>query len=247
MNSDRVSIETIFGECNNYLRESDKNRDQLIQFYLVVVGGYLAVIKAANLDQIMIIVLGFGIFCLGVVLTRSVADYRLWHTRYMSTARLLVAFGQNPKLGIRETEKMMRKIVYQELGIQLNSKDGTPLNIKEEISNPFKRFGFYVRWKTTGTEFYRFVASIIISDLPLFISLNFLLDCIPAIYLPVPKRIILIILILLIYFLLFHWFASYLLYKVNRNCPWATWLLDGLDPEWDFVSQRLRRYNKQGQ
>ncbi|MFZ1040438.1 MAG: hypothetical protein WCA79_12280 [Anaerolineales bacterium] len=179
MNPDKVSIESIFGECNNFLRESDKNRDQLIQFYLVVVGGYLAVIKTANIDQTTIIVLGFFIFILGVVLTRSVTEYRLWHSRYSHTARLLVAFGQNPKIGIRETEKMMRKITYQDLSIKLNSSDGTPVSIKKEIRNPIKRFIFYILWKCTGTEFYRYVAAIIISDLPLFISLYLLLDFFP--------------------------------------------------------------------
>jgi len=239
MSADTVSIDRLFSECSNLLIEYDTKRDKVIEFYLVVVGGYLAAIKAAGLDQIMIMFLGLGTFLLGYSLTHSMMDYRIWHNRYSQTAKLLVALGQVDRRQYRQTEKKVRPLAYEDMDIEKDEQ-----RKKDATRDPIHRFLFYFYWKRTGTEFQRYQTSLIITMFPLFIvlysSLSIILSHCP--FLNHPYLMLLIIVGSIIsYYLASCYQASIAIYETASQCPWAYWLLDGLDLEWSFKDQKLRR------
>jgi hypothetical protein len=229
MSPPKISLEKIFEECNEHLREMDKNRDRLIEFYLVLVGALLAAITTARLDPSSGTFLCGVVFLLGLVLAYTVTQYRLWHTRYAYTAMLLEAFGQSRHYRIRE--KLIRRVVRSELGMTAHRKLGMKSHrgASREQQRGFWSWLLHEVIRFPGTESATFQASLLIAAVPLYLWIG-----------NMPPYPLFSILIIVLYILVANFFAALYLYLKQNDCPWATWLLNGLDPRWDFRFQKKR-------
>jgi hypothetical protein len=201
----------------------DKNRDRLIEFYLVLVGALLASLTTARLDPLSGSILCLVIFLLGLALAHTVTQYRLWHTRYSHTGRLLEAFARsdNPT----DAEKRMRRLSQRELGIY----SGWESN-KEDKKRGLWAWLWHETWQVPGTESATFQASLLIAAIPLYLFIGKM----PQYPLAISAGAV------LLYILTANFLAAWYLYKQHLKCPWATWLLDGLDQHWDFCNQKQR-------
>ena len=225
MNSQAISLETTFNQCHEHLREMDKNRDRLIEFYLLLVAALLTAVTTGKLEASAGSVLCGFVFFLGLFLAESVTQYRLWHTRYSYTAGLLQALSrsENPT----ETENYMRLLGQKGLGIY----DGQGFD-----KNHRRR---YLPWlwcqirQMPGTEAATFQASLLITAVPLYLWIG-----IP------PTAPYIAICSIMLYLVVANLWSAFYLYEKYVECPWATWLLDGLDPNRDFRHQQKRDSQK---
>ena len=80
----------IYHECNEHLKESDKKRDQVIGFYIVLLGLLLS-----NYDKLVNHRnLALGIFgLLGIFLIAVVIQYRKWHISYVRASQAVTIFS----------------------------------------------------------------------------------------------------------------------------------------------------------
>jgi hypothetical protein len=218
MNEDKISFTIIYTECNNHLREQDKNRDQLISFYLVLVAAFLAGTNNQAIKH-SVTLIGIFIFILGLIVSKTIIEFRIWHTRYSYTSILITALSRPNDKTFVEIAKNQREDSYLK----------SALNIKSEfmpINWLYERY-----WK--GTEFYTSLTALVITFLPLYIALTH-----KFIYpQQVPQtafitKIIIFSSLLVLFTIIQLYFASYIYHKFSA-CPWATWLLYGLDKNLD--------------
>ncbi len=221
MTPQTFSFETLFNQSNEHLREQDKNRDRLIEFYLVLVGALLAAVTTTRLDPASATILCVVIFLIGMVLAHTVTQYRLWHTRYSYTTMLLEALSRSEDFGA--TERQMRILAERMLGIR--GDRGTKKDQK-------RGFGDWLRHeicRVPGTEAATFYVSLFVTAVTLYLWIGKL----P----PFPWASIGII---VLYVLVANLLAAWYLYREHKKCPWAAWLLIGLDLQWDFCEQHKR-------
>lgn len=228
MNQDKISFVNIYTECNNHLREMDKNRDQLISFYILLVGAFLTVfhyLSDGTLKYLLSPISGL-LFILGIILSRTANEFRLWHTRYSYTAILLVALsrGKNEEEFLN-IQSELREYSYSEEQLRISS-----------IDMPY-RWVFTRYWK--GTEFYTYLAALTVAYLPLYLLF---INLIPGFQsLNTPLEIIVFVLGLCIYFLISFYLSATYLYKKFSECPWATWLLYGIDKGLDSTLKKMQK------
>ncbi len=225
MVTDKISLEKIFSECNNHLRETDNKRDQLISFYLVLVGAFLALNNAqppTSLNSNFGILPALVLSLVGLLVIAATNEYRKWHGRYSRTATLLIALGRDDERSFEKIEKDARKKVYSDTG-QANN---TPMS-------PLKWLSKRYLW---GTEFYTYQASIIISSIPIYLLFKSPIDLVIQV---AQSRIgsapiLTVSLLFIIYLLVFNLCAAWNLYHDFRQYPWAKWLVRGLKKDVDF-------------
>jgi hypothetical protein len=207
MASDQISLTTIYVECNNHLREMDKLRDQLISFYLIVVGAFLAIVKTNLLDD-FVKPTSLLLSAFGIIITFAIIEFRIWHTRYSYTAQLLVALSRENKADHQKTEEDERRRSHDELHVN-------PVR-KIRLMTLDWLWNRYIK----GTEFWTFTASLTITLFPLYLLLNYYFHELniqfPVLY------------CILIYFLVFQLYAAQKTYRSFAECPWAKWLLQGI-------------------
>jgi hypothetical protein len=99
----------------------DKLRDQLISFYLIVVGVFLAIVKTNLLDEfVKPTSLLLGAF--GIIISFAIIEFRIWHTRYSYTAQLLVALSRGKKKDRQKIEEDERSRSHNELHVNPKRK-----------------------------------------------------------------------------------------------------------------------------
>ena len=207
MNAEQISLTTIYVECNNHLREMDKLRDQLISFYLIVVGAFLAIVKTDLLEE-FVRPTSLLLSAFGIIISFAIIEFRIWHTRYSYTAQLLVALSRGNKKDRQKIEKDERNRAHKELHVN-------PIR-KSRRSTLDWLWNRYIK----GTEFWTFTASLTITLFPLYLLLNFYFHIFSVNYS--------VLLCLLIYFIGFQLFAAQKTYRNFVECPWAKWLLHGI-------------------
>ena len=214
MAEDKITLQAIYTECNNHLRENDRKRDQLISFYLVPVGGLLALINSANNTSVHGLVIPASILLslLGIILILNVTEHRLWHTRYSFTSRLLVRLSRvsESEAAYSKTEKQFREETYQHLhinpGVRFSAMSIFSKESKEWIA------GFF-----SGAEFYTFLAALTISAIPIYFLSQTMLGYFFGWF------------VLSVYFFVMCLFSAQYLYDKHLTCPWAAWLLRGIE------------------
>jgi hypothetical protein len=199
-----ISMERLFIECNEHLREVDRKRDQLISFYLVLVGGFFTMFASDRVPQQAVIWSAVIVSALGMVLVAGVSEMRLWHSKYVETARLLAALSCVAKARYGETEGAMRRLAHAKL----------------EIWAPAMSRSWFVRRYLghPGTELLTHNAAILAASIPVSVVL---LGCW---WTPVLS-------IAWVFALLAignNW-AAKRLFEENAGCPWAKWLLNGFE------------------
>jgi hypothetical protein len=214
MDHDQISLTTIYVECNNHLREMDKLRDQLISFYLIVVGVFLAIVKTNLLDEfVKPTSLLLGAF--GIIISFAIIEFRIWHTRYSYTAQLLVALSRGKKKDRQKIEEDERSRSHNELHV--NPKRKLHLMTLDWFWNRYIK----------GTEFWTFTASLTITLFPLYLLLNYYFHSFNVNYS--------VVFWLSIYFIGFQLYAAQKTYKNFVECPWAKWLLHGIYHDIDLT------------
>jgi hypothetical protein len=205
-----MRLEQIYTECNNHLREIDKNRNQTINFYLVAIGAYIAFLDNFSQD-IQLIMISLLLFILGVIQALNLIDHRKWHTRYSFTARLLTVLSKNKPSNYTQVERKQRALKLKELGIHENKKFLSRAWLKSYL---------------LGTEFKTYNAFLVIAFIPIGTLILFLrIKSGPIIG---GLDYILMILILIIYGILLNFIAALILFNAHSKSPWADWLLDGI-------------------
>jgi hypothetical protein len=230
MNTDKVSLVTIYSECSNHLRDMDKNRDQLISFYIVLTGALLAAFNYMNQDtqRILLCASSILLFVLGGIVSILANNFRIWHTRYAYTATLLTALGRAKKSEFVKVHNEILKHSY-ELDIDITSKN-MPL-----------RWCFFGRYMG-GTEFFTYLAAVIVTSLPLSIVIYELIVIFyPANQLTLSDPLIILVFFLVSFFylLISIYFSARDMYRKFSKCPWATWLLYGVDKDLDSTLVEL--------
>jgi len=215
MATDRISLQAIFAECNSHLRDADKNRDQLISFYLLLVGAFIAYAASKKIDNEFITLGSLLLTVLGIIVSRTTNEFRLWHTRYSYTARLLTALARaKPRSSVRNIERKAREYTYRDLHNESMSKSMS------------------VNWFRTkfmkGTEFYTYAASLIITFIPLYIFVSSFWSV------SIVQLITLVISFALI-FLVFSWISAQYYFDDVMKVPWAIWLLYQITPGVDLI------------
>lgn len=240
----KISLETIYGECNNHLREMDKNRDQLTEFYLALIGVFSAAFftifphlkKDDNSLIILLFTVGGLLFFIGLIVSRVTIEFRVWHTRYSYTAILLGTLSRDEPSQFDEIEKRIRDYAYGKGQLDINyknRKEGTPRMPPSWI------FSRYLK----GTEGFTFLIMPTIAFLPLLIvAIIFLQPLIPSFSLL--QEILILILSFCVYFTLFICLSAKYLYRKFYICPWATWIIYGINNKFD---QKIEDTVNQGQ
>jgi hypothetical protein len=192
----------------------DKLRDQLISFYLIVVGAFLAVVKTDLLND-FIEPASILLCILGVMISFAIIEYRIWHTRYSYTAQLLVALSRGNEKDRKKIEKNERNRSHSELHVSTNRK------------SRLMTLNWFWKRHIKGTEFITFTASLFITMFPLYLLLNYYFHLFSIGY-PIPA-------FLMLYFLGFQLYSAQKTYRKFVECPWATWVLRGIYSDVDLT------------
>jgi hypothetical protein len=232
MTTDKISLVTIYTECNIHLREMDKNRDQLISFYLVLTGAFLTVFGYLEKNGLgdVLLASSFLLFVLGVFVSRLANEFRIWHTRYSYTATLLSALGR---------AKTKKEFVKVHNGLLEHSYSEDQLNITSKHM-PFQWYlGRNARYMK-GTEFYTYLVSVTVSFLPFYSMVHILTVAVYPVTLPTVHFTI-FILSFVIYLLIVTYFSARYIYEKFSTSPWATWLLYGIDKKLDLTLKQMEK------
>jgi hypothetical protein len=221
MIDDKISLQTIYTECNNHLREIDKNRDQFIAFYLGLVSALLVLINTKSFSCTeLIIPASFIVTLLGVILLPCVTEFRLWHFRYFHTAHLFVKLSKGKKDEFIQIEKNARDRTYKDLCI--NPYKPIICFLKPICSKDLMKWIFHRYNK--GTQFYIYQAALLIAALPCYLLVENILPISNLLY-----PYVLGTTLLVIYLLMGNCFSARYLYKDLAKCPWAKQLLCGIE------------------
>ena len=100
----------IYHECNEHLKESDKKRDQVIGFYIVLLGLLLS-----NYDKLVNYrYLTLGIFGLmGIFLIAVVIQYRKWHISYVRASQAVIVFSRIDSNSIQNKINASKEIIIK--------------------------------------------------------------------------------------------------------------------------------------
>ncbi|WP_052342629.1 NUDIX hydrolase [Bacillus sp. EB01] len=107
---ENISLEVIYEQCNEHLREQDKKRDQLLAFYGTIIGLVIANIdKLAKVDFIEFLYIPF-VF-IGIMLAYVLVNYMKWHSVYNYSAITLqnLMFFKQKNI----SQPLVNKIYYQ--------------------------------------------------------------------------------------------------------------------------------------
>lgn len=203
----------VFSQNNEQQRDNLRRRDQVIYFYIAIVGAYFAIAKDslestsfANLANPFLLTLAL----LGLIIGAIVVQYRKWHIRYVNSAKVITFFAKNTNPIDNEglsigLEKLIRSI-YEYLGISAAQKES------------FGNFG--IRY-FSGVEFLTYQAFLIVAALPAYLVVIESLGISPN------HHWALIFLIFLLLYLLFMNFSamSYLFIDIQKNSPFALWII----------------------
>lgn len=86
---------SIYTECNSHLKETDKNRNQLVSIYIILIGLLISNYDklSANKDIVL------GIFSsIGLLVVISSIHYRKWHIIYTRTSQAVALYMLKDKL-----------------------------------------------------------------------------------------------------------------------------------------------------
>jgi hypothetical protein len=86
-----ISETDIFHECNEHLKETDKKRDQVIGFYIVLIGLLLSNNEKLGNHPDLIL----GIFSLlGIFIIAVIIQYRKWHISYVRASQAVTIYSR---------------------------------------------------------------------------------------------------------------------------------------------------------
>lgn len=84
---------TIYQEVNEHIRASNNKRDQIIAFYLILLGFLFSLLENIIKNPVekstlawvaLFLFIGIGVF--GFILVLIIIEFRMWHTIYVNTA-----------------------------------------------------------------------------------------------------------------------------------------------------------------
>ena len=205
MTLDKITLVNIYTECNNHLREMDKLRDQLISFYLIFVGAFFTVSSAKQFNNYLMS-LSIFLTVLGIFVSLLITEYRIWHTRYSYTAQLLVALSRGRQKDWKKIERDARERAHQELHTLAYGK-------------PYRMTWDWLKNRyVKGTEFYTFTASLILTCIPVYFLLSYILNV----------NLYILLCFVVLYFLTYQIYSAQKTYREFARCPWAKWIMYGI-------------------
>ncbi|MGL4875406.1 MAG: hypothetical protein ACRC30_12220 [Clostridium sp.] len=109
-----ISLEGIYSECNEHLREQDRKRDQIIGFYGAIIGviiGSINILVKINYIYIAYFVFILASWTLGFILI----NYMKWHTIYNYSAITLqnVMFFKQEKISQKFINRVYRTVLQR--------------------------------------------------------------------------------------------------------------------------------------
>lgn len=123
---------TIYEQANEHLRASDTKRDQMIAFYLVIIGVVFSAIDKLN-DLTPVVAASVGV--LGIVIALNVVIFRKWHIVYVNSA-ILIQYMSIHNLEPTETQiasTWEKLIVDQAYTTKINSRGKKLQPIRAEL------------------------------------------------------------------------------------------------------------------
>lgn len=96
------ALREMYVQANEHLRETDKKRDQLVTFYLLIIG-FMFSSLSSNSVSLCFLCLLVGI--IGIIFSMILISYRKWHKIYVNSATVIQHFmitQEYPTLGAAE-------------------------------------------------------------------------------------------------------------------------------------------------
>lgn len=84
---DQDRWKVLYQECHAHLREQDKKRDQTLALFIALTGYLLSKDYLFNSQQSLGATIYIGMFFLGILIAFVLIKYKLWHEKYILSAK----------------------------------------------------------------------------------------------------------------------------------------------------------------
>lgn len=149
-----MNFQELHSQCHTQLIESDKKRDQVVAFYVAIVGAFFAITdKNTEITSAFI----FALTILGFLLSSVIVQYRKWHIRYINSAKIISFLIVNPQSKPGQTMKQLYQSIYADTGVS--------------PANTFPRSKFLKRY-FQGIEMITYQAFLVVAFVPLYLILQ---------------------------------------------------------------------------
>jgi len=92
------NLRTIYSECNEHLRATDQKKNQVIYFYIIIIGAYYALPQYFTKDIHYTSNFGYlALVIVGIFVILITTWYVVWHDVYVNTAIILQHLIMNQK------------------------------------------------------------------------------------------------------------------------------------------------------
>ncbi len=220
-----MNFQELHSQCHTQLIESDKKRDQVIAFYVAIVGAFFAFAdKNTTITSVFI----FALTILGFLLSSVIVQYRKWHIRYINSAKIIGFLVVNPQSKPGQAMKQLYQSIYDDTGVSLISA--------------FPRSKFLRRY-FQGIEMITYQAFLVVAFVPLYL----ILQEINVQLLPSSNWIINFSVELILYLSIMNGLSIFYLYNdFKKELPFAQWVLpmEEVKTLKDIISNTTNKFPK---